>query len=193
MPKLYPILIAALLLGAGCASRQVQDSLTGSTAQRLVTHSIDELMTALPSGDFEPWRDQRLWLESSFIEEGPIKRYADRRLQLALNHRFGIQPAQTRDESDARLTVFYTSIATDQELAGFYLPLGGIPGFDEQTQINLITLEKFHGVAELFYFIEADGQIDRGPTLLARTRTAALGLPIITIPLSRLPEGSDAP
>jgi hypothetical protein len=193
MSKLFPVLIATLLLGTGCASRQVQDSLTGSTAQRLVTHSIDELMTALPSGDFEPWRGQRLWLESSFIEEGPIKRYADRRLQLALKQRFGIQPALTRDESDARLTVFYTSIATDRELAGFYLPLGGIPGFDEQTQINLITLEKFHGVAELFYFIESDGQIARGPTLLARTRTDALGLPIITIPLSRLPEGLDAP
>jgi hypothetical protein len=186
-------IVLALILATGCASRQVQDSLTGSTAQRLVTHSIDQLMAALPSEDFEPWRGQRLWLESNFVEDGPIKHYADRRLQLALRQRFGIQPAASREESDAQLSVFYTSMATDKELAGFYLPLGGIPGFQEQTQVNLITLEKFHGVAELFYFLQADGRIDRGPTLLARTRTDALGLPIITIPLSRLPEGSVGP
>jgi hypothetical protein len=177
----------------GCASRQVQDSLTGSTAQRLVTHSIDELMAALPARDFESFRGQRLWVESVFIEDGPLKHYADRRLQLALQQRFGIEAAPSAGVADARLSVFYTSMATDQELAGFYLPLGAIPGLQEQTRVNLITLEKFHGVAELFYFIESDGRIERGPRLLARTRTDALGLPIITIPLSRLPEDSEAP
>lgn len=189
MSRLFLFLIIALLLASGCASRQVQDSLAGSTAQRLVTHSIDQLMEALPAEDFEPWRDQELWLDSSFIEEGPLKLYADQRLRLALEQRFGIRMAATASASDARLAVFYTSMATDQELAGFYLPLGAIPGFEEQTRVNLITLEKFHGVAELYYFIESESGIERGPTLLTRTRTDALGLPIITIPLSRLPEG----
>ena len=87
--------------------------------------------------------------------------------------------------------MFYTSLATDQELAGFYLPLGVIPGFQEQTQINLFTLEKFHGIAELFYFIESEGLVQRGSKLLRRTKTDALGLPIITIPLSRLPDEED--
>lgn len=187
MPKAFASLTLACLLLTGCASRQVQESMTGSTAQRLVTHSIDQLMEALPPEDFEPWRDQRLWLDSNFVEEGPLKRYADQRLRLALGQRFGIRPAVSESESDARLSVFYTSMATDQELAGFYLPIGVIPGFQEQTRINLITLEKFHGVAELYYFIESEGRIERGPTVLTRTRTDALGLPIITIPISRLP------
>jgi len=98
--------------------------------------------------------------------------------------------ARHASESDAQLSVFYTSLATDQELAGFYLPIGVIPGFQEQTQVNLITLEKFHGIAELFYFIEADGVVQRGPTLLSRKQTDALGLPIITIPISRLPDAA---
>jgi hypothetical protein len=188
---LLPVLVLALLTGTGCASRQVQDSLTGSTAQRLVTHSIDELMDSLPAADFEKWRGQSLSLESNFIEEGPLKNYADRRLQIALEQRFGIQVVDRASDSDAQLMVFYTSMATDQELAGFYLPIGVVPGFQEQTRVNLITLEKFHGIAELFYFIEADGVVERGPTLLTRKQTDALGLPIITIPLSGLPEGSD--
>jgi hypothetical protein len=190
MPRLLVFLVFASFLLVGCASRQVQNSLTGSTAQRLVTHSIDQLMEALPSEDFEPWRDRRVWLDSNFIEDGSLKRYADQRLQLALKQRFGIEVSSSPDESDVRLSVFYTSLATDQELAGFYLPLGAIPGFQEQTRVNLITLEKFHGIAELFYFIEANGRIERGPTLLTRTRTDALALPIITIPISRLPDGS---
>jgi len=189
MAKFIPVLFVALLLITGCASRQVQDSLTGSTAQRLVTHSIDRLMNALPSEDFERWRGQALWIDSHFIEEGPLKRYADQRLRLALRERFDIQTAASPSDSDARLAVFYTSIATDQELAGFYLPLGVMPGFQEQTRVDLITLEKFHGIAELYYFIESEGRIERGPTVLERTRTDALGLPIITIPISRLPEG----
>jgi hypothetical protein len=190
---LPPLLVLSLLFGTGCATRQVQDSLSGSTAQRLVTHSIDELMESLPAGDFEKLRGQRLWLDSHFIEEGPLKAYADQRLRLALDQRFGIQVVDQANDSDARLSVFYTSMATDQELAGFYLPIGVVPGFQEQTRVNLITLEKFHGIAELFYFIDADGVIERGPTLLTRKQTDALGLPIITIPLSRLPEGSDQP
>jgi len=190
---LPPLLVLSLLFGMGCATRQVQDSLSGSTAQRLVTHSIDELMESLPAGDFEKLRGQRLWLDSHFIEEGPLKAYADQRLRLALDQRFGIQVVDQATDSDAQLSVFYTSMATDQELAGFYLPIGVVPGFQEQTRVNLITLEKFHGIAELFYFIDADGVIERGPTLLTRKQTDALGLPIITIPLSRLPEGSDQP
>jgi len=196
MPKQLLFVLLASLLATGCATRQVQDSLTGSTAQRLVTHSIDELMESLPEEDFEKWRGQSLWLDSNFIAESPLKRYADRRLQIALEQRFGIQIVDRSTDSNARLTVFYTSMATDQELAGFYLPIGVVPGFQEQTRVNLITLEKFHGIAELFYFIEADGVVERGPTLLTRTQTDALGLPIITIPISRLPDESapaDAP
>jgi len=173
----------------GCSSRQVQESLTGSTAQRLVSHSIDQLMDGLPAEDFEPLRGSSLWVESSFIEEGPIKRYADQRLKFELTERFGITLTSTKSDSEARMVVFYTSLATDQELAGFFLPLGAVPGLGDQSRVNLITLEKFHGVAELYYFIESDRGIERGPTLISRTRTDALGLPVITIPISRLPEG----
>lgn len=62
-----------------------------------------------------------------------------------------------------------------------------MPGIDEGTRINLITLEQFHGVAELYYFVGPSGSQRRGEILQARKRTDALGLPIITIPISTLP------
>jgi len=43
---LVVVLIALTLVG--CSTRQLTSNLNGSTAQRLVTHSIDDLMGKLP-------------------------------------------------------------------------------------------------------------------------------------------------
>lgn len=180
------VLFCCLL--AGCSARQVQDNLAGATAQRLVTYAIDELVSQIPEQDFAAFRGQTLVLESHFITGDEIRSYADQRLARELNERFGIQVIVGRTVmiTPHRLSVFYTALGTDTGLLGFYLPLGFVPGVDETTRINLITLEQFHGVAEMYYYIESDGQTTRGARLLGRTRTDALGLPIITIPISSL-------
>jgi len=84
------------------------------------------------------------------------------------------------------LSVFYTSLGTDAGHLGFSIPLGIVPGVGEAVRINLITLEQFHGVAEMYYFLGESGTEMRGRTLQARTRTDAVGLPIITIPISNI-------
>lgn len=180
------IWLGAIMLLAGCGSRQVQDSLVGSTAQRLVTQAIDELVGKLPASDFEPLRGQRLHVRSHFIQRDELRQYADQRLAVELRRRFGIELSDSADHADQVLTVFYTSLGTDQGLVGLYLPLGFVPGLDDGTRINLITLEQFHGLAELYYFIGPGGIEHRSPMLRGRIRTDALGLPIITIPLSTL-------
>lgn len=178
------LVLSALL--AGCSTRQVQDSLVGSTAQRLVTHAIDDLISQLPADDFEPLRGQTLYVHSHFIEHDGIRQYADQRLVVELQSRFGIQTVAEPNQAVHQLVVFYTSLGTDQTVQGFYLPLGFVPGFDQASRVNLISLEQFHGVAEMYYFLgPPDGQ-QRSPIIQARTRTDALGLPIITIPLSNI-------
>ncbi len=180
-------LIALCCLLAGCSARQVQDNLAGATAQRLVTYAIDDLVSQIPEQDFAVFRGKTLVLESHFITGDDIRSYADQRLARELNQRFGIQIILGPQlMAPHRLSVFYTALGTDQGLLGFYLPLGVVPGVEESTRINLITLEQFHGVAEMYYYIESEGQTSRGPRLLGRTRTDALGLPIITIPISSL-------
>lgn len=187
--RLLLITLSLFLLNA-CGSRHVQDSLAGSTAQRLVSHGIDDLVRALPGRDFEGLRGKRLRLHSHFVEDSPLKNYADQRLAMELRQRFGIEVV-FEGEAEQLMTVFYTSLGTDQGKLGFYIPLGFVPGLAETTHINLITLEQFHGVAELYYFIGPEGEQARGRLLQARVRSDAIGLPVITIPISNLDYGWD--
>ncbi|MGY6554863.1 MAG: hypothetical protein ACXIUM_10115 [Wenzhouxiangella sp.] len=180
------LLLAVIALSA-CGSRQVQDSLVGSTAQRLVSYAVDEMARALPDEDFAPLRGQRVRLVSHGIGDPALQAYADARLAVELQGRFGVQLVEGLQESDQMLQVFYTSLGTDQSLLGFFIPLGFMPGVDESTRINLITLEQFHGVVEMYYFLGPSGVEQRGEIVQARRRTDALGLPIITIPISTLP------
>lgn len=177
-------LLLAIVLLSGCRSRQAQDSLAGSTAQRLVSYAIDDLASALPASDFAALSGQRLRIQSHFLGEQELRAYADQRLAMELHARFNIEIVPAPLPADHVLTVFYTSLGTDRGLRGFFLPLGFVPGVDPSIQLNLITLEQFHGVAELYYFLDQDRAAE---ILHARRRTDALGLPIITIPLSTLP------
>lgn len=186
LARLTMLLLLTLSITA-CGSRQVQDSLVGSTAQRLVSYAVDELARNLPEDDFAPLRGQRVRLVSHGLVDSALQDYADARMAVELQHRFGIQMVDGLEESDQVLRLFYTSIGTDQGLLGFYLPLGFVPGVDESTRINLITLEQFHGVVEMYYYLGAQGVEQRGEIVQVRRRTDALGLPIITIPISTLP------
>lgn len=180
------LLLIPILVMTGCGSRQVQDSLVGSTAQRLMTYSIDEMVQQLPARDFDAWSGKSLALNSHFLDDNDIQEYADQRLAVELEQRFGIQVVTNPLAADGTINIFYTSLGTDQGHRGLFLPLGFMPGIDESTRINIITIEQFHGIAEMYYFIGQTGSELRGETIQARTRTDALGLPIITIPISTI-------
>lgn len=180
------VLMLLLVLAAACSTRQVQDSLTGATAQQLVSHGIDDMMRRLPASDFADYAGQRVRIHSQFLGQPQLQRYADERLALELLRRFDLKVADDDEAADVHMSVFYTALGTDQDQRGFFLPVGSIPGVAADTQINLISLQQFHGVAEMYYFIGPGGAEKRGPVLQARTRTDALGLPIITIPISNI-------
>ena len=183
-----------LTLSSACGTRQVQDSLVGATAQQLVTHSIDDLVQRLPADDFAPHAGKRVHIASQFVDHVGTQRYADRRLAVELARRFDMKVVDDPEQADVRLEVFYTALGTDQSSKGFVLPVGFVPGVEESKQIDLITLEQFHGVAEMYYFVGSSGVEHRSDVLQARTRRDAIGLPIITIPLSnsnRAGEGGD--
>lgn len=180
------LVAAALAIATGCGTRQVQDSLAGATAQQLVSHSIDDLARSLPASDFADYAGRRVHLVSHFLEDTDLRRYADRRLGVELERRFGLKVVPDLAEADLRIEVFYTALGTDHSQKGLFVPLGFMPGLSADAEINLITLEQFHGVAEMYYFIGPTGSEQRGEVLQARTRTDALGLPIVTIPISNI-------
>ncbi len=169
-----------------CSTRELRDSYSGSTSQKLLTHSIDDLVGKLSSEEFADYRGKSLFVETHFIDSPEIKQYADRRLTVELGNRFGINVVAEPDLADEALIVFYTSLATDIDNFGVTLPLGYIPGVDQSTELNVLSLEKFHGVSEMYYFIGEMGALTRGKTIRAVVKTDALGLPFITIPLSNV-------
>jgi len=180
------VLAFIMFLITGCAARQVQDSLVGSTAQKLVTYSVDDLAAALPEQHFDRWSGKRMRLDSNFLSHPEVQTYADRRIAVELARRFDIEVVDDAVFADATLNIFYTSLGTNRDTKGFFLPLGFIPGMAADMRINILTLEQFQGIAELYYFVGETGTETRGRVIQARTRSDAVGLPIVTIPINNI-------
>lgn len=185
MRSLLMVVLVVLTL-SGCSTRDLTNNLNGSTAQRLVTHSIDDLIDELSEEHLSGLNGQRVYLDTNFLQASPVKDYADKRLALALQRRFGAELVDSAAEADQVMTVFYNSLATDQSEFGFSIPLGFVPGAGANTKLNIITLEKYHGISEMYYFVGPTGTESRSATLQAVVRTNALGLPFITIPISNV-------
>src|SRR5690625_2824533 len=150
MLKTIKLLLVACLLAlllSACGSRQIQDSLTGATAQMLVSHSIDDLARHLPEADFLPHAGKSVFLTSHFLAESDLRDYAEQRLAVELQPLFSMQIADRADEAELTLKVFYSALGNDFGTKGLHNPLGFTPCFNETAQINLISLEQFLGVA----------------------------------------------
>jgi len=181
----FSVLISCVLT-SGCSTRDLQGSLNGSTPQRLVTHSIDDLITGLKDSNLDALAGKKVFINSYFLSDSKLKHYADQRLAIEISGRFGAEIAASQAESEQVMTVFYTSLGTDMDNFGISIPFGYIPGVDDSTYLNIITLEKFHGISEMYYYIGATGTENRSKVLQAKVKTDALGLPFITIPLSNI-------
>lgn len=116
------LICLSLALVSACSTRQVQESLTGATAQQLVTHSIDDLARSLPDEDFAPHAGKRVHLASHFVEYDGLKHYADRRLAVELARRFDIRVVDDPLAAELQLAIFYTALGTDHGQKGLVLP-----------------------------------------------------------------------
>jgi len=179
-------LLFSCTLITGCSTRDLQSELNGSTAQRLVTHSIDDLVAALEDKNLEELNGKKVYINSYFLSDSILKNYADQRIAIELRGRFGAEVVSSQAESDQVMTVFYTSLGTDMDNFGITIPFGYVPGVDESTRLNILSLEKFHGISEMYYYIGKTGTENRSKVLQAKVKTDALGLPFITIPLSNI-------
>jgi len=179
------ILIICCFITA-CSTRDIQSSLNGSTSQRLVAHSIDDLISNLADSNLDKLKDKKLFIHSYFLEASPLKTYADNRLATELTSRYGAIIVDTQEESDRVMTVFYTSLATDLDSFGIAIPFGFLPGVSEGAVLTVLTLEKFHGISEMYYYVGKTGTENRSKVIQAVVKTDAVGLPFITLPLSNI-------
>ena len=71
------ILILSLFTISACSTRDVQSELNGSSAQRLISHSIDDLVAKLDDTHLNDLKDQKVYIHYYFIYINKYKYYTD--------------------------------------------------------------------------------------------------------------------
>ena len=140
-----PGLAAVALLGgavalAGCSTREVVDPLSGATAQRLVTRSLDRFVEdLLAQPEIAALADGTVHLDVHFLRGHPLLGYSERLIGTELELAHGITVAAADEPAAAEMDVFLNSLGTDNDDFGLSVPtLGLTPGTDS---INVLALD----------------------------------------------------
>lgn len=186
-PSILLLSLLSLLL-CSCATREVVNELNGSTAQRLVTHSIDHLMHKIPAEDFDQCEGSTVLVKPWFIKRTPTLSYATERFKLELAERFSCHITQTPEAADYTVNIFFTSLGTEFDILGLTIPFLVIPGYSGASDVNLLAVEMFHGISEMYYYIsDASGRVIlRREKTKAQVRTDKFALPFLTIPINTM-------
>lgn len=187
---LNPILwiATACLLMSACSTRQVVDGLQGSTEQRLVTHSVDELMTDLPVSPLDKVHAKKVYIETHFIQEHPVLDYASARIRSEISLRHQVTWVTSSEVADFKIDVFFTSLGTDQDSFGLSLPLPVTGDELEVARVDLLSFNMYHGVSELYLYLTENKtqEITRMDNQKALIRTDKIVLPFMSIPVNTL-------
>ena len=186
-PGALAVAILSACAAVGCSTRQVVDPLEGSTAQRLVTYSVDQFVDELlAQPDIVALAGESVQLGVFFLRGHPLTRYAERLIDAQLQLTHGIRVVGADESPAAELDVFLNSMGTDNDSFGLTLPtLGLTPG---STSIDLLALDMYHGITEGYAVIRSgeDGGIRKTERLLARIRRDNVATPVIDFPINQL-------
>lgn len=178
-------LSAAVL--AGCSTRQVSTTLDGSTAQRLVTYSLDQFIEDLTEQpQIASMQGKTAHLGVHFLKDHPLMDYSTRLITAQLQLTHDIKVASRADDADVEIDIFFNSMGTDSDDFGLSVPTFGlVPTSDS---INILALDMYHGITEGYAIIKSadDGSIQKTERVLARIRRDNVSTPIIDFPLNQL-------
>lgn len=174
-----------ILLTASCSTRQVTDQYHGSTAQRLTSHSINDMIVNIPEKDFTRLQNKPVYLACYFLNDIQPLAYAKKRLELELMDKYQCRLVGDPADAEMEVYVFFTSLGTDIDKFGLATPEIAIPGMG-LSSIDLLAWKMFHGITELYYYIEDDKDqiIAKSDMIKTTVRNDSLALPLITIPLN---------
>ena len=175
-----------LIFLCSCSTRQVSDKYSGATEQRLTSHSINDLFERLPEKYFAKIDGKKVYIECHFLNNIEPVLYAKQRLILELMDTYNCQPVSEKSQADITLSVFFTAIGTDLDKFGLSLPDLVVPGAGVISSIDIISLEMFHGVSEMYYYFldENNYVMDKGEPIKSVVRNDTLKLPMISIPIN---------
>ena len=181
-------LFTLLLILSACSTRQIAPELSGATAQRLVTHSIEKLITSLPKEDFTSLSRKPVFIKSHFIKKSDILEYADQMLRLELQQQFNLKVIESPADADFELHFFFTSLATDNDTYGLTIPIVNFSDTSQSTNIDIFAVDMYHGISEMMYYVKNNEtqSIVKKRKLIARIRSDKFSTPIIDFPLSNI-------
>ena len=185
---LLTMLAANVFLLASCSTRQVVDSLEGSTEQRLVTHSINRVISKLPEDPLLKVDGKKLYMDTHFITEHPLVDYATARMRAEIDMRHNVVWVDSKDKAEMYLNVFFTSLGTDKDSFGLSIPLPVQGDGTEVATLDIFSLKMFHGISEMYFYLsDLEGNtVDFVGNEKAQIRSDTVSTPFISFPLNTM-------
>ena len=186
--RIFAVLLIASLLGA-CSTRETTENYRGSTSQRLLTYSINDLMTQIPESDFKILSGKSVYVESHFIEHSQVLKYATQRLRLELAGRLNLTLVDSPSIADYQLDFFFTSLGTDSDTYGLSIPIFWVDTA-ESSNLDILAVRLYHGVSEMYYYVKnrETGSVKAYPGIIARAKTDRFSTPLFSFPVDNLDE-----
>lgn len=188
--RILTILFISMILTA-CSTRESTDIFKGSTSQRLLTYSINDLMSQISETDFQEIGNKPVYVQSHFVKRSAVLDYATQRLYLELTGRLGLNLVDSPDKSDYQLDFFFTSLGTDTDTYGLTIPIVWVDTTN-YTTLDILAVRMYHGVSEMYYYSkdQKSGSVTSYPGILARSRTDRFSTPFFSFPIDDLEENS---
>lgn len=186
--RIFAVLLISTLLGA-CSTRENTENYSGSTSQRLLTYSINDLMNQIPGDDFQTLSGKSVYVESHFIERSQVLKYATQRLRLELAGRLNLILVDSPEKADYQLDFFFTSLGTDTDTYGLSIPIFWVDS-TEDSSLDVLAVRLYHGVSEMYYYVKnrETGTVKAYPGIIARAKTDRFSTPLFSFPVDNLDE-----
>ena len=182
------MLLLMVSLLSSCSTRQLSDTVPGSTAQRLVTYSLEKFVRNLTKQtELHPLTDKKVALKVHFLKDHSLLDYATQLLRHHLERRFQVEFAEAGEPAQYEVDVFFNSIGTDHDSFGLSLPSFGLVAA-ANSRIDILSFDMFHGVTEGYALLKntESSVTDRTQRLLARVRADNVTTPIVEFPINQL-------
>lgn len=181
-------IVIASLLASGCSTRQEGSNFRGSTEQRLVTYSINQLSQSVAKLEIAEITGKKLFIRSHFVIKNEVVEYAQQRLEVELAEKFDVKIRANGEDADYRLDVFYTSLGTDRDALGLSVPVVNLSDPEQSAVINILAVDMYHGLAEANLFLTnlKTGEVVPKSLVKSRIRSDKFSTPFFSIPLSNI-------
>ncbi|EWH09644.1 hypothetical protein DS2_11768 [Catenovulum agarivorans DS-2] len=184
------LLLTVLLYITGCSTREAGKQFSGSTEQRLITYSINKIAADFANQPLQAIQGQTIQIESHFVVKNNVVDYATAKIKSQLTETFGTRFVEASElplaPAQYTLKLFFTSLGTDRDSAGFSFPIINLSEPERSTSISVLAVDMYHGISECNYVLvdTRSNQIVSKGQVSARVKTDNFTTPLFSVPIS---------